>query len=95
MSKNKRKTPAEKVKILEESKTNGAIETARKHGISHRTLVDWQTQFEAGGEQQLGSSQTISMVEYKKLQTENSRLKELVVDKELQLKIQSELLKKK
>lgn len=95
MSKNTRKTPAEKVKILEESKTLGAIETARKHGISHRTLVDWQVQFEAGGQQQLATAQTVSMVEYKKLHLENSRLKVLVADKELQLKIQAEFFKKK
>jgi transposase-like protein len=95
MSKNKRKTVAEKVSIIAEAKAQGAIETARKHGISHRTLLDWQQQHESGGDESLASKTSISNADYKKLLLENSRLKELVADKELQLKIQGEFLKKK
>ena len=50
--------------------------------------------FAAGGESALGSNSTVSMAEYKKLVLENQRLKAIVIDKELEIQINAELLKK-
>jgi putative transposase len=95
MSKNKRKTVAEKLVILKEAKTKGAVETVRKYNITYPTYLDWKNKFENGGEKSLSGQSDISYADLKKLQIENSRLKEIVAEKELHIKIQNELLKKK
>lgn len=95
MSKNKRKTTAEKLAILKEAKSKGAVETVRKYGISYPTYLDWKNKYDSGGEKSLGGHSAISNTELKKLQLENARLKEIVAEKELTIKIQNEFLKKK
>ena len=42
MSTGKRKTAEEKVAILKEAETLGAVETIRKHGISYQTYYTWK-----------------------------------------------------
>ena len=95
MSKNKRKTAEEKISILKEAETNGAVETARKHGISYPTFLDWKNKLNNGGKNALVGQTSISNADLKKLYQENARLKELVIEKELHIKIQNEFLKKK
>lgn len=95
MKNKKRKTTQEKLTIIAEAKEKGWVETARKHGISYPTLQDWNHRLESGGESALTGNFTVSIAEYKKLMVENQRLKEIVADKELEIKINAELLKKK
>ena len=95
MKNKKRKTTQEKQAIIAEAKEKGWVETARKYGISYPTLQDWNRRLEAGGESALSGNFTVSIAEYKKLMVENQRLKEIVADKELELKINAEFLKKK
>ncbi len=94
MGKQARKSPQEKQQILEESQTLGLIETARKHGLSYQTLKNWQDIYTVSGMEGLKSGAGKLSPELKRLQIENQRLKELVADKELELKIKNELLKK-
>jgi transposase-like protein len=94
MKNKKRKTTEEKLAIIAEGKEKGWVETARKYGISYPTLQDWNQRFSAGGESALRSNSTVSMAEYKKLVLENQRLKAIVIDKELEIQINAELLKK-
>jgi putative transposase len=94
MSKRARKSVQEKVRILEESKTLGILETARKYEISYQTLKNWQDVYAVSGLEGLKSGAGKLTPELKRLQLENQRLKEIVADKELELKIKNELLKK-
>ncbi len=94
MGKQSRKSAQEKQRILEESKTLGLVETARKHGLSYQTVKNWQDIFSVSGFEGLKSGASRLSPELKRLQLENQRLKELVADKELELKIKNELLKK-
>ncbi len=94
MGKQARKSAQEKQQILEESKTLGLIETARKHVLSYQTLKNWQDIYTVSGMEGLKSGAGKLSPELKRLQLENQRLKELVADKELELKIKNELLKK-
>jgi transposase-like protein len=90
----KQKTEKEKIAIIEEAKSQGAIETARKYGIGFSTLMRWKQQFALGGNVHIKTVSSLSESEIKKVLLENRRLKEIVADKELQIKIQLELLKK-
>lgn len=94
MGKRKRKSPQEKQRILEESKTLGLVETARKYEISYQSLKNWQDIYAVSGLAGLSTGAGKISPELKRLQLENQRLKELVADKELELKIKNELLKK-
>jgi putative transposase len=90
-----RKTNEERSKILEEADKNGNVETARKHGISYATLMKWRQLIGSDGKVLVGSSQAIKSKELKKIIKERDQYKELVAEKELQVKILEELLKKK
>ncbi|MCW3093098.1 MAG: transposase [Ferruginibacter sp.] len=94
MGKRTRKSPQEKQRILEESKTLGLVETARKYEISYQALKNWQGIYAISGLEGLAAGAVKVSPELKRLQLENQRLKELVADKELELKIKNELLKK-
>lgn len=94
MGKRARKSVQEKQRILEESKTLGLVETARKYELSCQTLKNWQDIYAVSGLEGLQSGAGKPSPELKRLQLENQRLKELVADKELELKIKNELLKK-
>lgn len=94
MCKKARKSVQEKQRILEESKTLGLVETARKYEISYQALKNWQDIYAISGLEGLRVGAGKVSPELKRLQLENQRLKEIVADKELELKIKNELLKK-
>lgn len=94
MGKRARKSAQEKQQILEEAKIHGLTQTARKHEISHQALRNWQDIYEVSGLDGLKIGSVKPSPELKRLQLENQILKELVADKELELKIKNELLKK-
>jgi putative transposase len=94
MGKRARKSVQEKVRILKESKSLGLLETARKYEMSYQTIKNWQDVFAVLGAEGLKLGVGKLSPELKRLQLENQRLKEIVADKELELKIKNELLKK-
>jgi len=94
MGKKARKSAQEKQRIVEESKTLGLVETARKYEISYQALKNWQDIYAISGLEGLRAGAGKVSPELKRLQLENQRLKEIVADKELELKIKNELLKK-
>lgn len=94
MGKRTRKTPQEKASILEDAKQLGLVATARKYEISYQALKNWQYLFAISGIDGLASGSEKVSPELKRLQLENQRLKEIVADKELEIKIKNELLKK-
>lgn len=94
MGKQVRKSVQEKQRILEEAKGLGLVETARKHGLSYQTLKNWQDVYAVLGADGLKTGALKLPPEMKRLQLENQRLKQIVADKELELMIKNELLKK-
>jgi hypothetical protein len=87
MGKRARKSVQEKVRIPEESKSLGLLETARKYEMSYQTIKNWQDVFAVSGVEGLKLWAGKLSPELKRLQLENQRLKEIVADKELELKI--------
>jgi putative transposase len=86
----------EKIVILKEAESLGVVETCRKHGIYATTYYDWKKKYDQGGEEALrpGYSRR-EQRDMKKLEKENGRLKKLLAEKELEVQIKTELLKKK
>jgi len=72
----------------------GLVETARKYKLSYQTLKNWQVIWAVFGLEGLKSGGCKLSPELKRLQFKKQKLKELVVDKELELKIINERLKK-
>lgn len=89
-------TIEEKVSIIKEAETSGVVETCRKHGIYATTYNNWKSKYEKDGEK--GLYPRYSRQEQKdirKLEKENERLKKILAEKELEIQIKTELLKKK
>ncbi|MEL7196555.1 MAG: transposase [Bacteroidota bacterium] len=97
MSKKKRTfSKEEKLKILEESKTNGVKITLEKHGIYPATFYSWRKKYDQMGEEGFRHGITPAQLkEIRRLEKENAMLKEIIAEKELESKLKDELLKKK
>lgn len=94
MRKKRTWTAQQKLAILREAETLGVTETIRKHQIYATTLYDWRKRYDTGGENGLELSHERVDPEVRRLQEENLRLKELVAEKELVIRIKDDLLKK-
>lgn len=86
----------EKVSILKEAETSGVVETCRKHGIYATTYYEWKKKYNEGGEPALlpGYAKR-ERKDIKRLEKENERLKKLLAERELEVEMKTELLKKK
>ncbi len=89
-----KKTLTEKVNLVEESKTLGVLETARKHQLHYQTLKNWVDAFALHGKDGLIKGVQKADPELKRLYLENEQLKLILAEKELELRIKNELLKK-
>jgi putative transposase len=86
----------EKISILKDIEKTGVVEGCRKHGIYATTYYDWKKKYEEKGADGLVPRYGRKEAgELKKVKKENERLKKLLAEKELELSIQGELLKKK
>jgi putative transposase len=94
MGKYIKKTPKEKEKLVHESKVSGILETARLHDIHYQTLKNWVDSYAISGLAGLERNKTKVDPELKRLALENEQLKLLVAEKELELRIKNDLLKK-
>lgn len=74
------------VKILGEAAGHGMAATARKYNISEQTLYVWRRRFEG--------MEVRQVVELKRLQQENARLKKLVAERDLELEVVKEIVAK-
>ena len=93
----RRWTKEEKLKILEESKKEGVQVTIRKYGVYPATYYSWRKKYLIDGMQGLSdtSSRRKDKLYIRKLEDEVSLLKQLLAEKEIELALQDELLKKK
>ena len=86
----------EKISILKDIEKTGVVEGCRKHGIYATTYYEWKKRYESNGADGLKPNYAKKEAkELKRLQKENERLKKLLAEKELELSLKTELLKKK
>ena len=88
---------AEKLKVLAEAKKEGVQVTIRKHGIYPGTYYSWKKKLLLEGEGGLSDAvlrrKTRQRVE--QLEDEVSLLKQLLAEKEMEIALRDDLLKKK
>ena len=91
----RRFTKAEKLKVLREASLNGVKITLEKYGIYPATYYSWKKKLDAEGEENFGKKVSkVRAKELKRLKDENLKLKELVAEKELMIRMLKELRKK-
>tara|TARA_B100000809_G_scaffold213192_1_gene217429 strand:+ start:2983 stop:3294 length:312 start_codon:yes stop_codon:yes gene_type:complete len=85
----------EKLEILSLSEEVGMVETSRKYSISTGTLYNWKKKYDTQGETGLKVTYDTRSKELKRAEEENRILRMLLSNKEIELEVQRELLKKK
>jgi len=90
------RSKAEKLRIIEEAKSQGITATCEKYGIYPATYYRWIAKFKQMGADGLRHGMTKAhLVEIRRLQKENDRLRKLVAEQQLESMMKDELLKKK
>lgn len=86
----------EKISILKEAETKGVNITLEKYGIYPATYYSWREKFDQMGEEGFKHGMTRKhQKELRRLEKENAMLKKIVAEKELEVQLQQELVKKK
>ena len=84
--KRSRFTDEQIVRILQEADKDPVAEVAKRHGVSEPSIYAWRKKF---GD--LGSDDVKRL---KQLEQENSRLKKLVVERDLEIEVMKEIAAK-
>jgi putative transposase len=91
-----KRTPAEKERILLDIQRLGIIIGCRKYNLAKGQYYEWLNRYNALGIEGLEDRRGKNLDhQVKRLEKENSMLKELLAEKELEMKMKDELLKKK
>jgi putative transposase len=80
-------TEEQMVKMLREADKAPLAEVAKKHGVSEATLYTWRKRF--------GAMDVSDAKRLKALEAENTRLKRLVADRDLEIEVMKEVAAKK
>lgn len=80
-------TEEQMVTILREADQRPVPEVAKKHGISEQTVYAWRKRF--------GALEAVDVRRLRHLEHENSRLKKLVAERDLELEVLKEITRKK
>ncbi|EIJ37556.1 Transposase [Galbibacter orientalis DSM 19592] len=91
----KRWSLSQKLEILASSEEIGVVETCRKYSVSTGTFYNWKKKFDHKGEAGLKINYDLKSKELKQVEEENRVLRKLLGNKEIELEVQRELLKKK
>jgi transposase-like protein len=75
------------VTILREADERSVPEVAKTHGVSAQTISAWRKHF--------GSLEPADVKRLRQLEQENSRLKKLVAERDLELEVVKEITRKK
>lgn len=75
------------VKILREADSVPVAEVAKKHGVSDATIYAWRKRF--------GTLQALDVKRLRALEAENSKLKKLVAERDLEIEVMREVAAKK
>ena len=85
--KKKRYSDEQIVRILREADKDSVAEVAKRHGVSEATSYIWRKKF--------AGMQADEVKRLKALEAENTRLRKLLVDRELEIDVMKELNAKK
>ena len=85
--KRSRFTDEQIVRILQEADKDPVAEVAKRHGVSEPSIYAWRKQF--------GDLGTDDVKRLKQLEQENSQLKKLVVERDLEIEVMKEIAGKK
>ena len=85
--KRSRFTDEQIVRILQEADKDPVAEVAKRHGVSEPSIYAWRKKF--------GDLGTDDVKRLKQLEQENSRLKKLVVERDLEIEVMKEIAAKK
>lgn len=89
-------TKEDRLRIIKEASMQGVAATLEKYGIFRATFYSWKKKFEEMGEEGLKHGMTPQHLKrIRELEKENTTLKQILAEKELENKMQEELLKKK
>ncbi len=90
-------TKEEKLKILKEVKQEGLQVTLRKYGVYPSSYYNWRKKLNLEGEAGLASQERRRKDQQyiRKLEDEVCLLKELLADRDMEIALRDELLKKK
>jgi putative transposase len=94
MKKRRTFTPEERLKILQEARTEGRIETIRKYNLAPSLFNRWRAMYESGGIDGLKNHHRRVDPAVRELEEENQRLKRIIANQALELEVKTELLKK-
>jgi putative transposase len=75
------------VKILREADTAPVSEIAKKHAVSEQTIYLWRKRF--------GKLEAVDVKRLRQLETENSKLKKLLAERDLEIDVMKEISRKK
>jgi putative transposase len=93
--KKKQWTLSEKMEILEKAGSGDVVAVCRQYGVSTGTYYYWKKRFETRGTEGLKTHYDNRDKALKAAEEENRILRKLLADKEVELEIQRELVKKK
>ncbi len=80
-------TEDQMVKILREADQVPVAEVAKRHGVSDVTIYAWRKRF--------GQLEAVDVKRLRQLELENSRLKKLVAERDLEIEVMKEVAAKK
>lgn len=80
-------TEDQMVKILREADSAPVAEVAKRHGLSDETIYGWRRKF--------GSMSSNDAKRLRELETENTKLKKMLVDRILEIDVLKEINRKK
>jgi len=75
------------VRILREADVAPVIEVAKKHGISDQTIYLWRKRF--------GKLEAFDVKRLRHLEQENTKLKKLVAERDLEIEVMKEVAARK
>ena len=89
-------TAEEKERLILDIKRLGVVAGCRKHQLSTTLYYDWLTKYESSGLEGLRDRRSENADrKIKQMEKENQLLKEIIAEKELTIKVQEEIIKKK
>jgi putative transposase len=93
----KKWTTEEKLQIIKEAEESSTELTIRKHGIYPSTFYSWRKKYRIGGDAGLRRIERVTKDDnyIRRLEDELSLAKQLIADRDMELALKDELLKKK
>lgn len=85
----------EKLEILSSAEEIGVVSAYRKYSLSTGTFYSWKRKYDNHGEAGLKVTYDVKSKELKQAEEQIRILRKLLCDKEVELEVQRELLKKK